>query len=68
MYTEENFELTLEERNIFRDVYLPPNSIEIILSKTQYILLDNVKEQCGIIKDKEDSLLDSIIKIIEPEK
>ena len=65
---EENFDLTLEERNIFKDVYLPPNSIELILSKTQYLLLDNVKEQCGIIKDKEDSLLDSIIKIIEPEK
>lgn len=65
---EEDFNLSVHDKEILKQHTFSSHNLEYLLNKTQIILLDNVQEQCGIIKEKEDSLLDSDMKIIEPDR
>lgn len=56
------FPLNARDRVIARLTVFAQEDVEYILAKTQRILIDYVRQQCGILKDKEDSLLDSILR------
>jgi hypothetical protein len=65
---EEDFDLSVQDKEMLRQHTFSFHNLEYLLNKTQIILLENVQEQCGMIKEKEDSLLNSVMKIIEPER
>jgi hypothetical protein len=56
------FKLNERDRNIMKLSVFCQDDVEYILAKSQCILIDYVHQQCGILRDKEDSLLDSFLR------
>ena len=56
------FKLNQQDCRIMKLTVFSQQEFEYILAKTQNILIEYVQQQCGMLKDKEDSLLDSILR------
>jgi hypothetical protein len=59
---ERHYEMNERDRQINQLSVFSQFDVEYILAKTQSILIDYVQQQCGVLRDKEDSLLDSVLR------
>ena len=63
---EKKYLANSRDREIVKLTVFCQDDVEYILAKTRSILVEYVQEQCGIIREKEDSLLDSVFRSFNP--
>lgn len=56
------FRLNPRDQCIMKLSVFSQDDVEYILAKTKSILVEYVQQQCGVLRDKEDSLLDSVLR------